>query len=199
MDDSTFPAGKGAPVGVLPLLHCKRSEEEEQVWRETLTECLKSKCGKYMETKRNEFTIFLRFQERYFLHPRLPRGESYPCCLVTPAGLTQVQGKPDLIASDFLEGVVEKKMGAVLVWALLRRGHGVFPIPAASCFQAPTPSPTGVTDTMPSWWLRCYQCMVQMAISCQGCKTVGSECFSSHRGSSVTCLASFFQTVFLPP
>jgi len=60
VDDSTFPAGKGAPVGVLPLLHCKRSEEEEQVWRETLTECLKSKCGKYMETKRNEFTVFKR-------------------------------------------------------------------------------------------------------------------------------------------
>lgn len=32
------------------------------------------------------------------------------------------QGKPDLIASNFLEGVVEKEMGTVLVWALLRRG-----------------------------------------------------------------------------
>lgn len=91
------------------------------------------------------------------------RGE-----LVTHTGLTQVQGKPDLIASNFLEGVVEKEMGAVFVWALLRRGHGVFPSPAASCFQAPTLSSMGVTDTMPSWWLRCY--MVQMAISCQGCK-----------------------------
>lgn len=57
MDDSTFPAERGAPVGALPLLHCKRREEEEQVWRETLTECHKSKCGKYVEAKRNEFTV----------------------------------------------------------------------------------------------------------------------------------------------